>query len=192
MHSEELEDYFFSVDPHAQQGEVINHQQIPPLEATGPSPLLDLEGPFDEDLMHFALDHSANLLDDDLDDNSLPPDQHAPPTDVIDHESINPLWPDTQNLFEHTDDESIEIPQYIKISTASHPNKMTKKYDKNMKAKLILEFYKSQIKDKTGIVLHKIQWHRLAEDGIICWPDKTKNIFHLPTDQLNDRYTWKT
>ena len=63
------------------------------------------------------------------------------------------------------------------------PNGMKKKYDNKMKAKLIQQFYKRKIKEKTGIMLKKIQWQ---EDDIIHWPDKDKNVFHLPLDQLNE------
>ena len=63
---------------------------------------------------------------------------------------------------------------------------MKKKYDNRMKAKLILQFYKQKIKSKTGILLKKILWHQFPEDCIIHWPEKTKNVFHLPLDQLNE------
>ena len=66
------------------------------------------------------------------------------------------------------------------------PNKMLKKFGNKMKAKLILQFYKRKIHRQKGIIINTILWRRLPEDGIIRWPDHTKNVFQLNLNHLND------
>ena len=69
-----------------------------------------------------------------------------------------------------------------------YSNDKEQKYDNKMKATLILQFFKRMIHQKTGILLNRMQWHQLPDDGLIRWPngDKTKSIFHLPVNHLNE------
>ena len=68
------------------------------------------------------------------------------------------------------------------------PNKMRKKFDIKMKAKLILLFYKRKIKDKTGIQFKKIQWEKLPPEDIIRWNknEKTNDIVFLGKNHINE------